>query len=113
MPRVAIAAQAIGAPIVWTAASASNHSFARPSAAHLLLVQNTGIADHTITVITPGTAEGNAIADKAIVITAGKIVPLAAFSDLYIDKATGLISVDVVAGDIADLNFALLLIGQG
>jgi hypothetical protein len=54
----------------------------------LLVVKNADASSHTVTLVTPGTVNGLAIADRAVAVAAGKteLIPLTAD---YRDPATG------------------------
>lgn len=58
----------------------------------VLLVQNGDSGSHTVTLVTPGTVDGLAVADRAIVVAAGAtaFIPVA---DVYRDRSTGLASI--------------------
>lgn len=63
-----------------------------PTGAGLVLVVKNGDASsHTVTLATPGTVDGLAIADRAVTVAAGALefIPLA---DIYRNPATGLAS---------------------
>lgn len=58
----------------------------------LLAVKNGDTASHTVTLITPGTVAGLAIADRAVTVAAGATV-LIPVTDDYRDRSTGLASI--------------------
>lgn len=55
----------------------------------VLVVSNGDASSHTVTLATPGTVDGLAIADRTVTVAAGglAVIPL---SDIYRDPATGL-----------------------
>lgn len=57
-----------------------------------LLVSNGDASSHTVTLATPGTVDGLAIADRAVTVAAGAlaVIPLA---DIYRNPSTGLASI--------------------
>ena len=61
----------------------------------VLLVKNDDASSHTVTLATPGTEDGLAIADRAVTVAAGAqtVIPLA---DVYRDPATGRAAVSAV-----------------
>jgi hypothetical protein len=54
----------------------------------LLAVKNGDASDHTVTMATPGTVDGLAIADRTITVTAGQTI-LIPLTDRYRDPSTG------------------------
>jgi hypothetical protein len=69
-------------------AATSGGDNATTGAGVLLVVKNTDSASHTVTLATPGTVNGLAIADRSVTVAAGKteLIPLVAD---YRDPATG------------------------
>ncbi len=58
-----------------------------------LHVKNGGGSSDTVTIVTPGTVSGLAVADQAVVVANGteKLIPIPA--SLYADPATGLVTI--------------------
>lgn len=58
----------------------------------VLVVKNADASDHTVTLATPGTVNGLAIADRTVTVTAGKteLIPL---TGDYRDPSTGRASI--------------------
>lgn len=80
-----------GSTATYTAAGASGDK-AAPGAGVLLHVKNTDAASHTVTLATPGTVDGLAVADRAVTVpAAGEVfVPVL---NLYRNPADGLASI--------------------
>lgn len=80
-----------GTAISFAAASAGGDQCATGSDVKLL-VKNGDVASHTVTLVTPGTVDGDlAIADRAVTVAAGATVAVPV-TDRYRDPATGLAS---------------------
>lgn len=58
----------------------------------LLAVKNGDSVSHTVTLVTPGTVDGLAVADRAIAVGAG-VTMLIPVADVYRDRSTGLASI--------------------
>lgn len=82
---------AAGTAIAYTAAAAGGDT-CQTGAGMLLLVKNGDAVDHTVTLVTPGTVDGLAIADRAVTVTAGAEFAIPVGSD-YRDRSTGLASI--------------------
>jgi len=76
-----------GTAVAYTAAAAGGDT-CQTGAGVLLLVKNGDGADHTVTLATPGTVNGLAIADRAVTVAAGAEVAIPVTS-VYRDPATG------------------------
>lgn len=63
-----------------------------PGVGVVLAVKNGDSASHTVTLVTPGTVAGLAIADRAVTVAAG-VTALIPVDDTYRDTATGLASI--------------------
>lgn len=80
-----------GAAVSYTAA-ASGGDTCLTGAGVLLLVKNGDSGAHTVTLATPGTVNGLAIADRAVSVAAGAEVGIPVTGD-YRDPSTGLASI--------------------
>lgn len=76
-----------GAAVAYTAATAGGDD-CQTGAGVVLLVKNGDSADHTVTLATPGTVNGLAIADRVVTVAAGTEVAVLVNND-YRDPATG------------------------
>ncbi|MFE2041674.1 hypothetical protein ACFXAZ_12220 [Streptomyces sp. NPDC059477] len=76
-----------GAAVTYTAAAGGGDT-APTGAGVLLLVKNGDSAAHTVTLVTPGTVNGLAIADRAIAVAAGAEVGIPVTND-YRNPGTG------------------------
>ncbi|WP_435643363.1 hypothetical protein ACR9VJ_18115 [Streptomyces sp. H49] len=76
-----------GAAVAYTAAAAGGDD-CQTGAGVVLLVKNGDAADHTVTLATPGTVNGLAIADRTVTVAAGAEVAVLVTND-YRDPATG------------------------
>lgn len=76
-----------GGTVTFTAAAGGGDT-CQTGAGVLLLVKNGDSSDHTVTLATPGTVNGLAIADRAVVVAAGAEVAIPITSD-YRDPSTG------------------------
>lgn len=76
-----------GAAVAYTAA-ASGGDTCQTGSGVLLLVKNGDASSHTVTLATPGTVNGLAIADRAVAVAAGAEVAIPVTND-YRDPATG------------------------
>lgn len=106
MARLPLTAQAIvktGLEAVYTDAITDGHSV-RDNGHRVLHVKNTDGSDHTVTLPTPGTVDGLAIADRAILVTAGED-RFIALSSRYL-QPDGSMNVDYSA--ITGMKIALL-----
>ncbi|WP_405994962.1 hypothetical protein [Streptomyces sp. NBC_00986] len=86
----ALAAQVVpltGVAVTFTAAAGGGDT-CPTGAGVLLLVKNGDSGSHTVTLATPGTVNGLAIADRAIAVAAGAQVAIPVTSD-YRDPSTG------------------------
>ncbi|WP_432124061.1 hypothetical protein [Streptomyces sp. C10-9-1] len=69
----------------------------------LLMVRNGDSSSHTVTLVTPGTVNGLAIADRPVPVAAGAVAAIPVTSD-YRDPSTGRASItydDVTSVDVA------------
>ncbi|WP_228915908.1 hypothetical protein [Streptomyces sp. DH20] len=80
-----------GAALTYTAA-ASGGDTCQTGAGVLLLVRNDDAASHTVTLATPGTVNGLAIADRDVAVAAGTEVAIPVTND-YRDQSTGRASI--------------------
>lgn len=80
-----------GATVVFTAAAAGGDT-CQTGPGVLLLVKNGDAAPHTVTLVTPGTVRGLAIADRTVAVAAGAEVGIPVTHD-YRDPATGRASI--------------------
>ncbi|MFF3857529.1 hypothetical protein [Micromonospora sp. NPDC002575] len=72
----------------------------------LLLVRNGDSSSHTVTLVTPGTVNGLAIADRPVPVAAGAVEAIPVTND-YRNPATGRASItydDVTSVDVAVLR---------
>lgn len=76
-----------GAAVTYTAAAGGGDT-CQVGAGVLLLVKNDDASSHTVTLATPGTVNGLAIADRAIAVAAGTEMAIPITND-YRDPATG------------------------
>ncbi|WP_171117787.1 MULTISPECIES: hypothetical protein [unclassified Streptomyces] len=76
-----------GAAVAYTAAAAGGDDCAT-GAGVLLLVKNDDASSHTVTLVTPGTVNGLAIADRQVAVAAGAEVAIPVTND-YRDPSTG------------------------
>ncbi|WAZ20167.1 hypothetical protein STRCI_001266 [Streptomyces cinnabarinus] len=69
-------------------AAAGGGDTAQTGAGVLLAIKNADASPHTVTIATPGTVEGLAIADRPVTVPAGQtyVVPI---TDRYRDPSTG------------------------
>lgn len=69
-------------------AAAGGGDTAQCGAGVLLAVKNGDASPHTVTIVTPGTVDGLAVADRAVVVAAGQtfVIPL---TDRYRNPSTG------------------------
>lgn len=102
MPRTAITPQAAtsaGVPVTFEAANVDGNSFV-PRRGRALHVRNNSAGAITVTVPTPGTADGLAIGDRTITVAAGAHATFgpgsAAVAGLYA-QADGTVHVDYSA----------------
>lgn len=82
--------QLAGTSVPFSAASAGGDA-GQTGPAILLLVKNGDASAHTVTLTTPGTVNGLAIADRAVAVPAGSTVAVPLTND-YRDGSTGLAS---------------------
>lgn len=77
-------------------AAASGGDDAPTGAGVVLVVKNGDASDHDVTIVTPGTVNGLAIADRVVTVAAGKteLIPLTAD---YRDPSTGRASITYAA----------------
>ncbi|MEU2992588.1 hypothetical protein ABZ772_19870 [Streptomyces griseoincarnatus] len=80
-----------GAAVTYTAAAGGGDT-CQTGAGVLLLVKNDDASSHIVTLVTPGTVNGLAIADRAIAVAAGTEVAIPVTSD-YRNPATGRASI--------------------
>lgn len=80
-----------GGTVSYTPA-ASGGDTCQTGAGVLLLVKNDAVAARTVTLATPGTVNGLAIADRAVAVAAGSIVGIPVTND-YRDPSTGRASI--------------------
>ncbi|MYS47535.1 hypothetical protein GTY23_41475 [Streptomyces sp. SID5998] len=83
----AAAVSLAGTAVAYAAASAGGDT-CPTGAGVLLLVKNGDAAAHTVTLATPGTVNGLAIADRAVPVAAGAEVAIPVTND-YRDPSTG------------------------
>lgn len=105
--RTALGVQAVtpaGLDAVYTPANVDGHSFGN-NGRRLLHVVNGSAGPVTVTVPTPGTVDGNAIADRAVVVVAGGDMFIGPFSGAY-QQSDGSVHVDYSAA--ASVTVALL-----
>lgn len=76
-----------GGTVTYTAAAGGGDT-CQTGAGVLLLVNNDDASDHTVTLVTPGTVNGLAIADRQVTVEAGTQVGIPVTND-YRDPATG------------------------
>jgi hypothetical protein len=69
-------------------AAAGGGDTAQTGAGVLLAVKNADSGSHTVTIATPGTVDGLAVADRAVAVPAGQtfVIPI---TDRYRDPSTG------------------------
>jgi hypothetical protein len=80
-----------GGEVDYTAA-ASGGDTCQTGAGVLLMVKNGDASSHTVTLVTPGTVNGLAIADRAVPVDAGVELGIPVTND-YRDPATGRASI--------------------
>lgn len=80
-----------GSAVVYVAAAAGGDTCQAGSGV-VLMVKNGDAASHTVTLATPGTVKGLAIADRAVAVAAGAEAAIPVTND-YRDRATGVASV--------------------
>lgn len=80
-----------GAAVAYTAAAGGGDD-CQTGAGVLLLVKNGDASDHTVTLATPGTVNGLAIADRAVAVAAGAEMAIPITND-YRNPATGRASI--------------------
>lgn len=80
-----------GTAVAYTAAAGGGDS-CQTGAGVVLLVKNGDASSHTVTLVTPGTVNGLAIADRAVTVAAGAEVAIPVGAE-YRDRATGRASV--------------------
>ncbi|MBZ6259761.1 hypothetical protein KVH22_30040 [Streptomyces olivaceus] len=76
-----------GGTIAFTAAAAGGDT-CQTGAGVLLVVKNGDASEHTVTLVTPGTVNGLAIADREVTVAAGAQVGIPVNDD-YRDPSTG------------------------
>ncbi|MFF8980179.1 hypothetical protein ACF08A_25625 [Streptomyces cellulosae] len=76
-----------GGTVTYAAADAAGDT-CQTGAGVLLLVKNDDTVDHAVTLVTPGTVNGLAIADRQVTVTAGTQVGIPVTHD-YRDPASG------------------------
>lgn len=79
-----------GNAVPFVAASAGGDA-AQTGDTLVLLVKNGDASSHTVTLVTPGTVDGLAVADRAVVVAAGTTVAIP-LKDVYTNPATNLAS---------------------
>ncbi|MFE9923271.1 hypothetical protein ACFYQA_17300 [Streptomyces sp. NPDC005774] len=80
-----------GGAIAYTAAAGGGDT-CQTGAGVLLLVKNGDASEHTVTMVTPGTVNGLAIADRPIPVAAGAVVGIPVNQD-YRNPSTGRASI--------------------
>jgi len=80
-----------GATVAYTAAAGGGDT-CQAGAGMLLLVKNGDASSHTVTLVTPGTVNGLAIADRPVVVAAGAEVAIPVTND-YRNPSTGRASI--------------------
>ncbi|MFR0354168.1 hypothetical protein [Streptomyces sediminimaris] len=80
-----------GAAVAYTAAAGGGDT-CQTGAGVLLLVRNDDASSHTVTLATPGTVNGLAIADRAVTVAAGAEEAIPVTND-YRDPSTGLAAI--------------------
>lgn len=71
----------------------------------VLLVRNADASSKTVTIVTPGTRSGLAIADRAVVVANGTTAAIPLAPSLYEDDATGLVSLTYSAVTSVTLHY--------
>jgi hypothetical protein len=82
-----------GAAVTLVAAAVGGDTYDLTDSEAVLVVRNADASSKTVTVVTPGTVSGLAIADRALVIAAGAFALLPLDKGDYRDPATGLASI--------------------
>lgn len=92
MARTALAPQTIaatGLEMTYAAANVDGHSIVNPDDRTFLHVKNGGGVDRTVTIQTPGTQDGLAVADRAITVTAGEERMIGPFRPRLYNQTSG------------------------
>jgi hypothetical protein len=84
-----------GLAVAFSAATSGGDTCATGSGL-VLLVKNGDASSHSVTLATPGTVDGLAIADRTVAVAAG-VTAMIPLPDLYRDPATGLCSLTYTA----------------
>lgn len=90
MPRIELVKQQVvpsGLEATFAAANADGYFFANENDV-ILEVVNAGGADITVTIVTPATKGGLAVADQAVVVTAGERRHIGRFDPKIYNRAT-------------------------
>jgi hypothetical protein len=93
-----------GAAVAYTAAAGGGDT-CQTGGGVLLLVKNDDASPHTVTLVTPGSFKGLAIADRAVAVAAGAEVAIPVTTD-YRDPATGRAS--ITYDDVTSVTVAVI-----
>lgn len=103
MARTALASQATvdeGITVAFTAANVDGHSIAGGGDV-LLLVNNASAGSINVTVQTPGTTDGLAIAEQVVAVAAGAIKAIGPFRSTTYDRPSGAADAGMVYVDFS------------
>jgi hypothetical protein len=102
--------RAAGLEPTLTVVIAEGISFANSRDDLFFVVTNAGIASATLTIPTPLTVDGKAVADATITVGAGKTLYVGPFPPAVYNQATGLVHVD--SSNNTDVSIAVLRPGS-
>lgn len=88
-----------GIVIATDAGIADGHKFSNALGDVFLYVTNSDVGAHNITIQTPGTVEGEPIAERVVSIGASAIVLIGPFTRAVYNQSDGMVYVDYAAGE--------------
>lgn len=106
MPRSALApinAAPEGATVTLTAANVDGHSIPG-GGGHILLVNNGGAGSINVTVQTPATVDGLAVAEQVVAVAAGQMRAIGPFRPTTYDRPVGAVDAGLVYVDFSGVT---------
>jgi hypothetical protein len=100
MARTALSVQSIvraGLSPTYTAANVDGHSVANEGKQTFIHVKNGGASPITVTIPTPGSVDGLAVADRTVNVPAGEERMIGPFPAAFYNQADGTVHVDFSA----------------
>jgi hypothetical protein len=91
---------------------ADGHKFANDGKVILLVRNSDGAAARVLTIQTPGTVDGQAIADRTVSVAFGTSRVIGPFPPSIYNQADGMVYLDYEAADVTDFNVLFLRIPQ-